>query len=282
MAAAVHLVHICSSYISNTSGAGRLMLRDLIFFSPPLCHFLHPYCPILWCPFSMTIHTSVEIALNFDFSLNVILSSFLCLDITRLWFPATRRFTRTKCFPSCGCMHLRWLFVSKWDSSALLKPLKTLKKTASMPVIIFLFYLRQSELTNLHLMQAATCCSHSRAKRCKTDAIIYRHYSSPPEIAPTESPPAHEIHPPINLPSDHLLRPDLARSPWGDAWGLEAIFLLMELQGKPDLMILPCKQGWQFKSDPSVSVSRSKTSLQGIDLFILFPSGEKKRGCGQG
>lgn len=124
--------------------------------------------------------------------------------------------------------------------------------------------------------------SHSSAKRYKTDAIIYRHYSLPPQIAPMESPPAHEIHPPINLPSDHLLRPDLARSPWGDAWGLEAIFLLMELQGKPDLMILPCKQGWQFKSDLSVSVSRPKTSLQGIDLFILSPSGEKKRGCGQG
>lgn len=158
------------------------------------------------------------------------------------------------------------------------KTTKTLKETASMPVITFLFYSHQYELTNLHLMQAATCWIGGRhfSFQSKTDAIIYRHYSLPPEIAPMESPPAHEIHPPIYLPSDHLLRPDLARSPWGDAWGLEAIFLLMELQGKPDLMILPCKQGWKFKSDPSVSVSRPKTSLQGIDLFFLFPGGKKK------
>lgn len=246
MAAAVHLVHICSSSISNTSVAERLMLRDLIFFSSPLCHFLHHYLPVLWRPFSMTIYTSVEIALNFDFSLNVLLSSCLCLDITRLWFPSTRRFTGTKCFPSCRCMHLHWLFVSKWDSSALLKPLKTLKKTTSMPVITFLFYFHQSELKNLNLMQAATCWIGGHHFSFQSKALQNRCYHLlplflPPEIAPMKSPPAHEIHPSIYLPSDHLLRPDLARSPWGDAWGLEAIFLLMELQSKPDLMILPCK-----------------------------------------
>lgn len=176
MAAAVHLVHICSSYISNTSVAGRLMLRDLIFFSSPLCHFLHPYLPFLWRPFSMTIHTSVEIALNFDFSLNVLLSSCLCLDVTCLWFPSTRRFSGTKCFHSCRCMQLHWLCVSKWRS-ALLKPLK---KTISLPVITFLSYFLQSELKNLHLMQAATCWIGGRHFSFQSKALQNRCYHLPP------------------------------------------------------------------------------------------------------
>lgn len=85
MDAVVHLPRFCSSYISSAGIARRLLLGACFF---PPCHFTPPSHSPLWCLFSMAIHTSVEIAVNFDFSQNALLSSYLFLDTICLSYPS--------------------------------------------------------------------------------------------------------------------------------------------------------------------------------------------------
>ena len=101
------------------------------FFFSPSCHFSPPSLFALSFDafFSMTIHTSVEIALHFDFSQNGLLSSCLCLDPILPSFPCFFFFflfcfffflSHIKCFLLCEHMHSYYvaLFVSKWSLSS--------------------------------------------------------------------------------------------------------------------------------------------------------------------
>lgn len=179
MAAAVHLVHICSSYISNTSVAGRLMLRDLIFFSSPLSFptsiSSHPLTPIL----DDNSHFSGDCS-KFRFQPKCAFkqlpmsgrhSSLISLHPSVNW-DKMFSFMRMHAPSLAVCLKVRLI--------SFVKTTKTLKMTASMPVITFLFYLHQFELTDSHLMQAATCWIGGRHFSFQSKALQNRCYHLPP------------------------------------------------------------------------------------------------------
>lgn len=99
MVAAVHLVRFCSSYISDVSTARRLLLvreGGAFFF---VLGVIPPTPPsISLSPFfdAITIHTLVAIAITFNFSQNVLLSS--CLSLAANWLLPFLLLSREKMF----------------------------------------------------------------------------------------------------------------------------------------------------------------------------------------